>query len=222
MMGAIAGDIIRSVYEHNPIKTKDFFPLPVSSLCPLHRRQRADGGHRRRYPHRPFLSRYRPGMGAPLSASGLWWSVRAMVVGRRSPTVPQLGKRGGDASRPGGLGLHLGGGGAAPGPPERRDHPRPSRGDQGRAGHRPGDISGPDPHIIRCRIDTEDFHRPGDISGLDSHGQSDDPRPRAGRFRLRAGADGRRHPPRPCLRCVLPRHRSRSADRIPGRRVLRR
>ena len=199
MMGAIAGDIIRSVYEHNPIKTKDFFPLPVSSLCPLHRRQRADGGHRRRYPHRPFLSGYRPGMGAPLSASGLWWSVRAMVVGRRSPTVPQLGKRGGDASRPGGLGLHLGGGGAAPGPPERRDHPRPSRGDQGRAGH-----------------------RPGDISGLDSHGQSDDPRPRAGRFRLRAGADGRRHPPRPCLRCVLPRHRSRSADRIPGRRVLRR
>jgi len=130
--------------------------------------------------------------------------------------------RGGDASRPGGLGLHLGGGGAAPGPPERRDHPRPSRGDQGRAGHRPGDISGPDPHIIRCRIDTEDFHRPGDISGLDSHGQSDDPRPRAGRFRLRAGADGRRHPPRPCLRCVLPRHRSRSADRILGRRVLRR
>ena len=76
MMGAIAGDIIRSVYEHNPIKTKDFFPLPVSSLCPLHRRQRADGGHRRRYPHRPFLSGYRPGMGAPLSASGLWWSVR--------------------------------------------------------------------------------------------------------------------------------------------------
>lgn len=27
MMGAIAGDIIGSVYEHDPIKTKDFFPL---------------------------------------------------------------------------------------------------------------------------------------------------------------------------------------------------
>lgn len=44
MLGAIAGDVIGSVYEASPVKMTDFELFPPGG--PLHRGHRADGGDR--------------------------------------------------------------------------------------------------------------------------------------------------------------------------------
>ena len=131
-MGAIAGDIIRSVYEHTIRSRPRTFSPPVSSLCPLHRRQRADGGHRRRLssPGRSYRDTVRE-WGAAIRKRVM---VGAFGNGCR-PAIPDrttAGERAAMRVGPVGWAFTSEEEVLAPGPPERRDHPRPSRGDQGR------------------------------------------------------------------------------------------
>ena len=138
MLGAIVGDIVGSVFERAPHKSKEFDF--ISEKKPLHGRFRPDARDGGRDTARLRLHGGIQILGALQPERRIWRQILQMVPLRREGTGRKLRQRLRDARLPRRVGLRHARRSSRRGEEKRRAEPQPPRGHKGRVGRRRGDI----------------------------------------------------------------------------------